>query len=113
MVYPLPTIYVTTNYFTHFAFLYTENVDTENQASENHPLSKIPTLDFIFFYCSTWQSKPGEVKAAVEVALKAGYHHLDCAWFYQNEAEVGEALQTCIKEGVVKREDVFITSKLS
>ena len=60
----------------------------------------------------TWQSKPDEVGAAVEVALKAGYRHLDCAHFSGNEAEIGVALQKCFKEGVCKREDVFITSKL-
>ena len=65
-----------------------------------------------FLSCSTWQSKPGEVAAAVEVALKEGYRHIDGAYAYRNETEIGETLQKCFKEGVVKREDIFVTSKL-
>ncbi|KAK4687054.1 hypothetical protein P7C73_g3062, partial [Tremellales sp. Uapishka_1] len=56
----------------------------------------------------TWQAKPGEVQTAVAHALKSGYKHLDCALCYQNEDEVGQG----IKESGVKREDIFITSKV-
>jgi len=48
----------------------------------------------------------------VEEALKAGYRHIDCAALYQNEAEIGEVFERTFKEGKIKREDVFIVSKL-
>lgn len=56
----------------------------------------------------TWQSKPEEVTAAVEHALKVGYRHIDCAWMYGNEAAVGEG----IRRSGVPRSEIFVTSKL-
>ena len=50
----------------------------------------------------TWQSAPdGSVYRAVREALKDGYRHLDCAYVYQNEDEIGKAITDSIKEGVV------------
>jgi alcohol dehydrogenase (NADP+) len=59
----------------------------------------------------TWKSKPGEVKAAVISALELGYRHIDAAAAYSNQEEVGAAFQYAFANGL-KREEVFVTSKL-
>lgn len=60
----------------------------------------------------TWKAEPEKVGKAVEYALtEAGYRHIDCAAIYKNEAEVGEAFARAFADDV-KREDVFVTSKL-
>lgn len=65
---------------------------------------KIPKIGF-----GTWQVKEGEETfTSVLAALKNGYRHIDTAEGYQNEESVGRA----IKASKIKREDLFITSKL-
>lgn len=52
------------------------------------------------------------VSEAVYSAIKYGYRLIDCASVYQNEAQIGQVLQRVFAEGVVTREELFITSKV-
>jgi alcohol dehydrogenase (NADP+) len=60
----------------------------------------------------TWKSSNGEVSQAVSKALEIGYRHIDCASIYQNQKEIGTALASTLSAGQIKREDLWITSKL-
>ena len=60
----------------------------------------------------TFLSAPGEVYQAVRWAIKLGYKHIDCASVYGNQKEIGQALHDAFVEGDVKREELFVTSKL-
>ncbi len=52
------------------------------------------------------------VSEAVYGAIKAGYRLIDCASVYQNEEQIGKVLKRIFAEGVVKREELFVTSKV-
>ncbi|CAG7935489.1 unnamed protein product [Penicillium nalgiovense] len=69
--------------------------------------AEIPALGL-----GTWQSQPGEVARAVFHAIKVGYRHIDAALCYGNENEVGQGIKEAIDAGIVKREDLFVTTKL-
>ncbi len=52
------------------------------------------------------------IARAVKTAIQMGYRHIDCASVYGNEKEIGMALQDVFAEGIVTREELWITSKV-
>ncbi|CAK8576659.1 unnamed protein product [Lathyrus sativus] len=59
-----------------------------------------------------WRMNKQEIKDLVIKSIQIGYRHFDCAADYKNETEVGVALKEAVDAGLVKREDLFITTKL-
>ena len=52
------------------------------------------------------------ITEATKIAINAGFRHIDAAYMYQNEEEVGLAIRDKIADGTVKRADIFYTSKV-
>ncbi|KAM0258940.1 hypothetical protein ACHAQJ_003596 [Trichoderma viride] len=72
--------------------------------------AKIPAVGFGTF---ANEGAKGETYAAVTKALDVGYRHLDCAWFYHNEDEVGNAIRDFLaRRSDVTRKDLFICTKV-
>jgi diketogulonate reductase-like aldo/keto reductase len=60
----------------------------------------------------TYLLSPDEAEASVREALKVGYRLIDTAEYYGDEAGVGRGVKKAINEGIINREDVFITTKI-
>jgi alcohol dehydrogenase (NADP+) len=73
----------------------------------NHGTGAIPAVGF-----GTLIPDPVATRQATKTALEVGFRHFDCAERYRNEEAVGEAMQEVFKAGTVRREDVFVTTKL-
>lgn len=73
----------------------------------NQPLPKIPKIGL-----GTWKMDDNKVYEVVLKAIKLGYRYIDCAWEYENEIGVGKAIKEAIDKNIVKREDLFIVTKL-
>lgn len=72
--------------------------------------SKMPLLGL-----GTWKSSHlprSSVQGAVEAAIAAGYRHIDTAYSYKNEEDIGRALRAKMQQGIIRRQDMFIVSKL-
>jgi diketogulonate reductase-like aldo/keto reductase len=72
-----------------------------------HGSGAIPAVGF-----GTLIPDPLATQQATRTALEVGFRHFDCAERYRNEAAVGDAMQAAFSAGTVRREDVFVTTKL-
>ena len=73
----------------------------------NNGIGEIPALGF-----GTSLSDNRKTRNAVKTAVEVGFRHLDAAERYRNEALVGAALKELFADGTVRREDLFVTTKL-
>ncbi|XP_074171419.1 aldo-keto reductase family 1 member D1 isoform X2 [Rhinolophus sinicus] len=83
-------------------------------ADHRIPLSdgnSIPVIG-IGTYSEPKITSKGDCLTAVKMAIDTGYRHIDGAYIYKNEHEVGEAIREKIAEGKVQREDIFYCGKL-
>lgn len=72
-----------------------------------HGAGAMPALGF-----GTLIPDPLATMQATKTALEAGFRHFDCAERYRNEDAVGEAMQAAFTAGMIRREEVFVTTKL-
>ena len=71
---------------------------------------RIPCIGF-----GTWGAdhfSANEIADSVKIALEIGYRHLDCASVYGNQLEIGQVLNDTFSNGIIKRDELFITSKI-
>lgn len=68
---------------------------------------QIPWVGF-----GTYKATNEEVADCIKTAVKCGYRHIDTAYFYKNELGVGRGVRECLVEQNLKREDIFVTSKV-
>nr|CAD7203952.1 unnamed protein product [Timema douglasi] len=58
------------------------------------------------------RSDTTSIESTIDAALKVGYRHFDTAYFYRNEAEMGKAFKKWLDSGKIKREELFVVTKL-
>ena len=72
-----------------------------------HGSGAIPAVGF-----GTLIPAPVATEQATRTALEVGFRHLDCAERYRHEEAVGNAMRAASRVGTIRREDVFVTTKL-
>ncbi|XP_056621687.1 1,5-anhydro-D-fructose reductase isoform X2 [Triplophysa dalaica] len=87
-----------------------EDTSTQPKKIELNDGKHMPLLGL-----GTWKSESSGTdmcQRAAEAAIAAGFRHIDTAYSYGNEAELGKAIRSMIQQGIIRRQDMFIVSKL-
>ncbi|XP_047611186.1 prostaglandin F synthase 1 [Phacochoerus africanus] len=85
-------------------------MDPKSQRLRLNDSHFIPVLGFGTY--APEEVPKSEALEATKYAIEVGFRHIDGAYLYQNEEQVGQAIRSKIADGTVKREDIFYTSKL-
>ena len=107
------TIIIVIAFFSSNVYSYDDNIEkikTNYMKQEYVKLNngyKMPMIGF-----GTWTFNNQEAEEFVYLAIKNGYRLIDTAEYYGNEKGVGEGIRKAINEGLIKREDIFITTKI-
>ncbi|XP_069619252.1 aldo-keto reductase family 1 member C1-like [Ranitomeya imitator] len=75
--------------------------------------NKMPVIGFGTYAPETAKYTKELSGESTKVAIDTGYRHIDSAFIYGNEVQIGQAIRSKIADGTVKREDIFYTGKLS
>ncbi|EFN79797.1 Alcohol dehydrogenase [NADP+] [Harpegnathos saltator] len=67
----------------------------------------MPILGF-----GTWHASEEELETAIDIALEAGYRHIDTATVYQNERAIGNVLKRWLDSGRINRSELFVVTKV-
>lgn len=87
----------------------TSHISRAPSSTEGKVSSRLTSCSFFSF---SHQTPKGSCLEAVKIAIDAGYRHIDGAFVYFNEHEVGQAIREKIAEGKIKREDIFYCGKV-
>ncbi|XP_049738030.1 aldo-keto reductase family 1 member C3-like isoform X5 [Elephas maximus indicus] len=85
-------------------------MDLKHQCVKLNDGHFIPVLGFGTY--APQEVPKSEAEEATKLAIDAGFRHIDSAYLYENEDKVAQAIRSKIADGIVKREDIFYTSKL-
>ncbi len=89
-----------------------QTVTVDKKSLETRKVRLNSGYDMPVIGLGTWTLSNQDAEEAVYTAIRCGYRLIDTARYYDNETGVGKGIRKAIAEGLVKREDIFVTSKI-